>query len=89
MKNRQPNEIPAALKNIDVKAILRKRGVFSDQSVNKELKDAAYGVATKLVQAHRHKPVAIVAEKQVSVQFDNDIITAYWQKQLQDRKSVV
>jgi len=82
MKNRQPNEIPAALKNIDVKAILRKRGVFSEQSVNKELKDAAYGVATKLVQAHRHKPVAIVAEKQVSVQFDNDIITAYWQKQL-------
>lgn len=81
MNKRQPNEVPAALKNIDVKAILRRRGIFAEQSVNKELKDSARVLAKKLVQG-KHTPVSKAVPQPISVQFDNDIITSYWQKQL-------
>lgn len=52
---RQLNQVPSSLKNINVKALLRSRGIYELQAKNKEMKKAAIPAAKALVKA-RQKP---------------------------------
>lgn len=75
---RKPNEIPASLKTIDVKAILRRRGVYMALNQNKVLKEAAIPMARQLLKSKKVKKV----EPPRHAQFTNEVVMAYWEKQI-------
>jgi SPP1 gp7 family putative phage head morphogenesis protein len=75
MKTRKPTEIPAALKNIDVKSVLRRRGIYIKQLTNAELKQAAMPMAKQIV-ANRHKAAPVKPDN------SQEQIRAYWEKQI-------
>ena len=77
--NRQANQLPKALQNIDIKAVLRKRGVYNKLSYNQSLKEAAMPIAIELV---KRKEVPIKADKPISIHFDNETIIEYAEKQI-------
>lgn len=75
MNKRKPSEIPASLKTIDVKSILRSRGVYLQQKVNREMKAAAIPMARKLIQGKKK-------EAERYLHFSNEEAIAYRQKQI-------
>lgn len=77
MKIRQPNEVPAALKNINLKTILRKRHIYFKLKQNQELKEAAKPLAKQLINAKVKTP-----EPQIHPRFSNDVINEYADKQV-------
>lgn len=72
---RKANEVPASLKTIDIKAILRRRGIYLEQKVNKQMKEAAKPLARELLTKKK-------AEKQRYVHFSNDEAIEYANKQI-------
>lgn len=70
-------DIPPGLKSIDVKAVLRERGVFLKQKQNKALKEAA----VPIVKEMRKKKVK-AEEPRRSANYTNEQINEYWQKQI-------
>lgn len=76
---RQPSEIPNSLKTIDVKSLLRKRGVYLDLRLNKQMKEAAIPLAKKMIKG---KKKIVEAEPQKFISFTNDEALAYWEKQI-------
>lgn len=70
------NKIPASLKSIDVKAILRKRGIYLEQKVNREMKEAALPIARQIIQSRKK------VEPPRHHQFTNDQVQEYWEKQI-------
>ncbi len=81
MIKRKPTEVPASLKTIDVKAILRRRGIYDAVLVNKELKNSLIPVARKFIQS-RHKVKAAPPTVTRHDQFSNEEVMAYWEKQI-------
>jgi len=79
--NRQANQLPKALQNIDIKAVLRKRGVYNKLSYNQSLKEAALPLAKQLLQ-EKHTPVHIKVDEPISVHFTNEQIVEYAEKQI-------
>lgn len=78
---RQPNELPASLKMIDVAAILRKRGIYAAQDKNLALRDAFAPVARQII-SDRKKPKAKLVEPRRHQQLTNEEVMAYWEKQI-------
>lgn len=76
-KTRKPNELPSSLKTVPVKALLRKRGIYLEQKVNRELKEAARSVAREFIKGKKKK-----AEPQRYLHFTNEEALGYWQKQV-------
>lgn len=74
---RKPNELPASLKNVDVKALLRRRGIYLEQKVNRDMKAAALPLARKML-----KPKKKQAEPSRYHSFSNDEAMGYWSKQV-------
>lgn len=79
MKNRKPTDLPDSLKRIDVKAILRSRGVYLKQKANRDLKKAAMPLAKELMKPKAKVEVTI---PQISPHFSNQDIVAYAAKQI-------
>lgn len=77
---RRPNEIPAALKNINVRAVLRSRGIYDLQKANEDLKTALTPLARQMV-VKRQKP-AVKAQLPRHEQFTNEEVMEYWEKQI-------
>lgn len=75
---RKSTIVPDSLKMIDVKAILRKRGIYLEQNYNKLLKEAAVPIARELLKPKSKK----IAEKPRHAQFTNEIVQAFWEKQI-------
>lgn len=73
---RHPTEVPASLKTVDVKALLRKRGIFLQQRINQEMKKAALPLAKQMLK-ERTK-----AEPKIYLHFTNEEAQAYWEKQI-------
>lgn len=71
------NNVPPSLKNINFKAVLRSRGVYFEQKVNREMKQAAIPVAKKLLSKKTKAP-----EPQRYVHFTNEQAMAYAHKQI-------
>lgn len=78
-KTRKANEVPRSLKTIDVKAILRSRGIYVKQKANIELKEAAIPLARKLLTK---KKTEKKAEPQRYRNFTNDEAIEYAEKQI-------
>lgn len=72
MKIRKPVEVPASLKMVDVESLLRKRGIYSKQHTNQELKVAA----KQMLKSKRKK------RSSPHPQFTMEEIESYGSKQL-------
>lgn len=77
---RKPNEVPASLKTIDYKALLRKRGIFDMQIKNKGMKDLALPLAREMLKTTKKAPTP--KEPQKYAHFTNEEALAYWEKQI-------
>lgn len=74
---RQKNNIPPSLQNIDLDAILRKRGIYTKLRMNKEAKENLKPIAKQML-----KKKVKAAEPRRHAQFTNEVILAYWEKQI-------
>lgn len=79
MKSRKANEIPAALKNIDLGAIMRSRGIFIQREQNRRMKELAIPLARELIKGKKKQEV--VAPRR-HAQFTNEQVLGYWEKQI-------
>lgn len=79
MKKRQPTELPKSLANIDVKALLRRRGIYTKLNRNLLLKEAAKPIARKMLTK---KTEVISAPDQLHPIYDNERVMAFYEKQL-------
>lgn len=79
MNKRNQTEVPKSLRSIDVKAVLRRRGVFAQQKFNHQLKDQAKEVARQIIQA---KKTGTKVEPQKYLHFSNEQVQSYWEKQI-------
>lgn len=77
---RQPNELPDSLKTINVKAILRKRGIYTKLRINREMKEQMKPLARKAIEGKK-KPKQ-PKKPQIYAQFTNDQAKEYWEKQI-------
>lgn len=73
---RQPTQIPSSLKNIQVKAILRSRGIYLEQRVNREMKQAALPLAKEMLKSEPK------TDPKRYVHFTNEEALAYAHKQI-------
>lgn len=80
--NRKPTEIPASLKHIDVKAVLRKYGIYEKQKAYLEIKAKAKPLARKMIESRKQKIVPITETEQVYLGYTNDQVNEYWAKQV-------
>lgn len=90
-KPRKPTDIPDGLKSLDVRAILRRRGVYLKQRENMRLKDAALPLAKELVKKKRtssgsHKTKT--APSQTYISFPDKVVEEYWYKQIANVKTL-
>lgn len=72
---RKNTQVPASLKTIDVKAVLRRRGVYLELKVNKQMKEAARPLAKELLKSKKVQPKRYV-------HFTNDEAIEYANKQI-------
>lgn len=75
LKKMTSSEIPASLQNIDIKAILRKRGIYTQLKANKAMKQAALPLARKMLTKKKTEP-------QRYAHFDNQEAMDYALKQI-------
>lgn len=84
--SRKPTDIPDALKSINVKAVLRRRGVYLRQRQNIELKEAAKPMASVLIKKIKGKKVnrsiLEVKEPQRYLSFTDEVVEVYKATQL-------
>lgn len=71
------NKVPAALKMIDIEALLRSRGLYQQQETAITLKAAALPLARQLIEA-RKAPV----DPPRHSQYSNEQLLAYWERQI-------
>lgn len=67
------SNVPKSLQNVDVKALLRKRGVYDKQIANKQLKEVARPLAKKLLTKKASKRYH---------SFTDEVALEYWNKQV-------
>lgn len=81
---RNPTQVPDSLKYINVKALLRKRGIFEKQADYNELKAKAVPIAKKMIAQKKSKKkiVPIVSDEQVYRGYTNEQVNEYWEKQI-------
>jgi len=79
MKNKQ-TAVPKALQSVDVKALLRSRGIYDKQIQIRELKQAAIPLAKQMLKKPKQKTEPPKQPKH-SV-FSDEIVLAYWEKQI-------
>ena len=97
-RSRRPNEVPKSLRHIEVKALLRRRGVYLRLKQNKELKDALKPLIGKIIDEYQKRGQKISAVKAAEIlasrnksdgyqppahtKFGSDEIMDYYQKQI-------
>ncbi len=100
LRKRQPNEIPNSLKHIDIKALLRKRGIYMRLRQNAKFKEAIKPVLEKIINEHKKKGKKITINKALEIlnarqksegyqppahaKFSSDEIMDYYHKQIHD-----
>lgn len=60
MKTRKPNQLPDSLKSIDVKSILRKRGIYLQKHVNQKMKETLIPLAVQVIKGKKHPKIKSV-----------------------------
>lgn len=77
----KPTDVPASLKNIDINQILRKRGIFTQQRMNQEMKLAAIPLARELLKKKGKVKEEVITPRR-HAQFTDEQVLAYWEKQI-------
>jgi SPP1 gp7 family putative phage head morphogenesis protein len=77
---RLPTEIPDSLKGVDIKALLRKRGIYKKRNAYAAVKEAALPIARQIVKGRKKAPY--VAPPNRHAQFTNERLQDYWEKQI-------
>jgi SPP1 gp7 family putative phage head morphogenesis protein len=77
---RKASEVPSALRTIDVKAVLRRRGMYLRLRRNQELKEAAKPLAKEFMKKKNGKSktkevIDVVPQKYIS--FSDEVVAAY------------
>lgn len=82
--------IPAALAHLDVKTILRRKGMFTELKYNKDLKEAVKPVIKELLAKGKTKEEALAEamEERITPHFTNEVIMAFYDKQVKAVKTV-
>lgn len=75
----KPTDIPASLKNIDLKAVLRSRGIYFQQKINKATKEALIPVAQEIINSKK-KIIKEAPKPYLHYSYEDAI--AYRQKQI-------
>lgn len=70
--------IPKALKNIDLKSVLRSRGIYELQAKNKATKESLKPVAKRMLK----KSQPPILENQHHATLSDTVVMEYWQKQI-------
>lgn len=73
--------IPAGLRHIDLKSILRSRGIYYEQKMNKEFKEAAIPVIRQMLTNKKSKKTDVKVET-TSSGFTLEQLVAYYEKQI-------
>lgn len=94
-RKRDKNEIPSALKSVDVKGLLRKRGFYVKQRENIRLKEAAIPLAKALVKSKKPKKspdektqIVQVPSPQKYTSFTDEVVQGHWEKQIHDVETI-
>jgi len=76
-------QLPASLRNIDYKALLRRRDIFLRQKFNQELKEQAKPLARELLKNRTKSPTppSTPISRRHS-QYTNEQLDSYWEKQI-------
>ncbi len=87
ISNKSLGNVPNGLAHLEIKDILRKRGIFLQQKQNKQLKDSLKPLVKKYISAGKTKKAAVkLAEKdieqRISLSFTNEEIMGFYEKQM-------
>jgi SPP1 gp7 family putative phage head morphogenesis protein len=74
---RKLTEVPASLKNINLEAMLRSRGIYMKQRINREAKELVTPMAKAILNSKKKK-----VEPQIYAHFSNQDALDYWEKQI-------
>ncbi len=77
---REPTELPASLKYVNVKSILRKRGVYLKLRLNQEAKEKAIPIARQILSKKKGKKIELKAP--IHNQLTDEVVNAYAEKQV-------
>lgn len=82
--NKKLGKLPAALAHLDMKTILRRKGLFSTQKYNHQLRDAVKPTIRRLIKEGKtsEEAIAVAEEERLSPHFTNDSIMEFYNKQI-------
>jgi HK97 family phage portal protein len=77
-------KVPAALAHLDMKHLLRRKGMFTARTYNHQLRDAVKPTIRALIKGGKTKEEAIAAAEgdRLSPQFTNDEVMEFYNKQI-------
>lgn len=75
-------EVPKSLRGVNIKALLRKRGIYLQKKVHKELKEAAVPIARQMINGRKKTVAPVVKQDRRYHSFTNEQAVAYWEKQI-------
>lgn len=80
MANNPPEiKVPKGLKNVNMKSVLRRNGIYKQKEMYAEAMKIAKPLAKKMLGKNKKKEAVEVAEHE---QFTNEKVWAYWKKQV-------
>lgn len=84
---RKPNQLPPSLKHVNVKSILRKRGIYIKLRINQETKQKAIPLAREIIK-NKKKPINVKLKTPFHNKLSDVVVTAYAEKQVSRVKVV-
>jgi HK97 family phage portal protein len=75
-------KVPPALAHLDIKQILRRRKMFTQQHFYYDLKKAAKPLIREMLKNGKKQKVVIKSQNTIHTQFTDDEINAYYEKQM-------
>lgn len=76
---RTKSNIPDSLKTINLTLVLRKQGMYTKQRMHNETVEVLKPIAKQIL---KNKKKVAAPEKQRHAQFTNEVVLAYWEKQI-------
>jgi SPP1 gp7 family putative phage head morphogenesis protein len=80
---RKIKKVPVSLKNINLERVMRRSGIYTQQKTNQQLKEK-FKVEIKRQRSKKQPKTVekIIKEQQRAASFSNEVVNAYWQKQI-------
>lgn len=87
--SKKMGRVPAALAHLDMKTLLRRKGMFTARSYNHQLKEQVKPLIKKMLAEGKSKEEAIAAadaeiEERITPSFTNEVIMGFYEKQIRN-----